>query len=110
MRRATIILTLLFSAVACADGDPQPTVPDAHLESAKIDFAARLQVAVDEITVVEAEPVTWSSGAMGCAQSGGVYTPAEVEGYLIVLQYLTAVGNYHQGGDTPPFLCLSPTE
>ncbi len=108
MKRSLLVILIVVGSAACTHS--QPEVPEQLVEAAKFDFAARLQVAVDDIDVAEARPVTWSNGAVGCAETGQTYPPAQVDGHLIVLQYLTALGNYHQAGSSAPFLCLSPTE
>lgn len=105
---------LLPAILACAvllGCTQEPTeAPEDMIEAARLDLATYLQVFVDDIHVTHSQPVTWSSGAIGCARAGVSYDDGEVPGFLILLTTGGAVANYHQGGDDPPFLCLQPTE
>lgn len=75
------------------------------VEQAKADLAARLGIAVDEITVVSAEAVVWPDGSLGCPQPGMAYTQVLVEGAKIVLWAEGRTWPYHAGGERSPFLC-----
>lgn len=80
-------------------------------ESAVADLAAHLNIPTGQVIVVtSAHEVTWSNGAIGCAQPGMNYTEAEVNGYAVLLGFFDRTYSYHQGGDQPPFLCPNPTE
>jgi hypothetical protein len=50
------------------------------------DAAARADVAVSEVIVVSAEPVTWPDGGLGCPLPGMVYTQVIVDGYQVIVQ------------------------
>lgn len=98
----------LFALAACTDAVTE--TPESMIEQARAALAQHLLVGVDRITVVEAKPVVWSDGSVGCARPGVVYSEGQVEGHLIVLSMEGGFAQYHQGGDDPPFLCLTPTE
>lgn len=104
--------------------DPADTQPDdtdgsdpdgtdalsAEIDLAIEDAAAHFDVDASSIEVVTAEAVTWSDGALGCPESGELYTQALVEGYRIELQVDGESVAYHgeDGGD--PFRCDDPEE
>lgn len=77
------------------------------VEAARTDLADRLDVDERTIAVVSAESVTWPDGALGCPESGKMYTQALVEGSRIVLEYAGDSYDYHAGSDGEPFLCES---
>lgn len=77
-------------------------------EQAVADAADATGVAPDDITVVAAERVTWSDGALGCPEGDEMYTQALVEGYRIELEADGQTRHYHgQDGDAP-FHCADP--
>jgi hypothetical protein len=110
----SLMTRILCAIAACAllIGCAQTPVeaPEEMIEAAKLDLATYLQIGVGDIALVESRPITWSSSAIGCAQSGVAYDDVEVPGYLILLTTGGAMASYHQGGDAPPFLCLLPSE
>lgn len=69
------------------------------------DLAARLNADPADISVVSAEAVVWPNGALGCPQTGMVYTQVQVEGAKIVLSHSGVAYPYHSGGSKAPFLC-----
>jgi uncharacterized damage-inducible protein DinB len=86
-------------------------VPDDLLAAIKADAQSRNPDA-DAVTVVRAQGVTWSSGALGCPEPGMMYTQALVPGYWVELDVAghrmdyraaTAGGfRYCPGGGSPP--------
>jgi hypothetical protein len=75
------------------------------VEKAKEDLAQRLSISVSQINLVEATPVTWPDGSLGCPQPDMVYTQVQVDGLLIRLGVDDRVYEYHSGGNRAPFLC-----
>lgn len=56
--------------------------------------------------VIRAQAVTWSDGALGCSEPGGVYTQAEVPGYWIEIDIGGQRLDYRVPADRPiPVLC-----
>lgn len=80
------------------------------VELAIADLVDRFGVDPTAIEVLEAEPVTWPDGSLGCPQPGMLYTQALVEGYRVVLGYQGHSFFYHAGPDAIPFYCEAPTE
>lgn len=98
--------------------DPVPTssspdVPGADspdVRRAVADLAATVDLAAEDVSVVEVEEVTWRDGSLGCAEKGMSYTQALVDGRRIVLEVGGTRYEYHSGGDRAPFLCEDPTQ
>jgi hypothetical protein len=80
-------------------------VPDAILDPILADAAERSGVAADEITVVQAEQVTWSDGSLGCPEPGQMYTQALVDGYQVVLDAAGEELDYRVGAGGSFQLC-----
>ena len=97
--RNLFLTTLSAGVAACAvaSGD--------DVERARADLAGRLDVPVQEVTVVERVEKTWPDGSLGCPQPGMNYTQALVEGSLLVLEVDGKRYNYHAGGGRGYFLC-----
>jgi hypothetical protein len=85
---ATPSATAPASAVT-SSGAPTPaasvSVPSAVLAPLIADAASRTGIAGESITVVEAEAVTWPTGALGCPTPGDAYTQALVNGWRVIL-------------------------
>ena len=86
-----------------------PVAPEL-IEAALVDLMSTVGVALDEIVVLRAEPVTWRSGALGCPVPDRSYTQALVDGYRIELSVDGSTYWYHGAGDGDPFFCLEPVE
>ena len=84
-------------------GNQQPD--NIFIEQAKEDLASRLNVAKDQIELIEFKAVVWPDGSFGCPQPGIAYTQVQREGYLIRLRFDSKLFDYHGGGNRPPFLC-----
>lgn len=103
------------------DPDPDGTAGDderATLED-EVRLAERhaVQLAIEEyevdlaaVTVVEAEAVVWSDGALGCPQEGEMYTQALEDGFRVVLDVDGVEAHYHAAEPDAPFRCDDPKE
>ena len=81
------------------------------VEAAKKDLAERLSgdnITVDDIDVLQAQRVTWRSGAIGCPMPDRGYTMALVPGVLIRLRAGGEIYQYHGTSRGPAFLCEPP--
>lgn len=92
------------STVADTVTTDTPTVADLAID----DLTARLDVDRDSVSVMKAEPKTWSDGSLGCPEPGMSYTQALVDGWQVLLQVGERIFDYHAGADGIPFLCASP--
>ncbi len=98
--------------------DPEGNAEDAEIDEALVDHVAEAVdlaateagVTSDEITVVTAEPVTWSDGALGCPQPDEMYTQALVEGYRIELDVDGETMHFHGADGDEPFHCADPQD
>ncbi|HEX6220182.1 MAG TPA: hypothetical protein VF115_03720 [Acidimicrobiia bacterium] len=70
-------------------------------------LAARLDVPVEDIEVIEVRDVQWPDGALGCPEAGKMYTQAVVDGTQMLLGAEGRIYDYHAGADGEPFLCPS---
>ena len=70
---------------AAKPGPVQVRVPKEHLEPVLNKAAALANVPRDQLVIVQAEPVVWSDGSLGCPEPGMHYTQALVDGYWIVI-------------------------
>jgi hypothetical protein len=111
-------------AVVCGSLEAKPIAPRGHppgprpmpddpeqagrVARARDDLAARLGVAVEEITLVENEEVVWPDGSLGCPRPGLAYTQSTREGWLIRLEAGRRIFEYHSGVTGEPFYCADP--
>jgi hypothetical protein len=88
-----------------------PANPDKHeqIDYAIQDLANRLNIASEEITLVDVVEVIWRDGSLGCPKPGMMYTQALVEGRRIRLSVGETVYHYHSSKRGRPFLCDSPS-
>lgn len=75
------------------------------VDVAVADLARRLNVDAGAITVVDARPMVWPDGGLGCPQPGMIYPQVQRDGALIRLRAQGREFAYHAGGSRPPFLC-----
>jgi len=91
---------------------PIPTPSNQSLQKlvtqAKEDLAKRLNIATDQIDLIELQSVVWPDGSLGCPQPGMGYIQVQVDGLLIRLRVGGRIYEYHSGGNRGPFLCEQP--
>jgi hypothetical protein len=91
---------------------PIPTPSNQSLQKlvtqAKDDLAKRLNIATDQIDLIELQSVVWPDGSLGCPQPGMGYIQVQVDGLLIRLRVGGRIYEYHSGGNRLPFLCEQP--
>ena len=90
----------------------QPTANEgeAQVQAAIHDLARRLDVPEDQISVVEAEYVTWRDASLGCAEPGTGYAQVLVEGTRILLGHDGTTYHYHAESGSDPILCRDPED
>jgi hypothetical protein len=69
------------------------------------DLSQSRSVAPESITLVNARPVTWRSGAVGCPEPGMSYSQALVPGVSILLRLGEEILAYHAVVGGEPFHC-----
>ncbi|MCS6881389.1 MAG: hypothetical protein RMK84_10475 [Oscillochloridaceae bacterium] len=82
--------------------------PADKVAAAIADLARRTGADPAAITIVSAEAVTWSDGALGCPQPGMAYTQALVDGYRLILRLNGATYAYHAAVNGDFFYCERP--
>ncbi|MGD2049193.1 MAG: hypothetical protein PVH03_06840 [Chloroflexota bacterium] len=87
---------------------PAPGVPNTStlpIETAKIDLAKRLDIKVDDISLVSVEPEIWSDSSLGCPAPGINYLMVLVKGFRITLEGDGEKYTYHTDTDDQVILC-----
>jgi len=87
---------------------PPGGVPIDAWRAILADISERLGAPVAEPSVIRAEAVTWSDGALGCPEPGGMYTQALVDGYQVVIEVDGQEYDYRVGHGTDVRLCENP--
>jgi hypothetical protein len=77
----------------------------AQTAFARQDFASQHDASPDAISILNARPVQWRSGALGCPEQGMSYTQALVPGVQILLKYEEEIAAYHAAVGKKPFRC-----
>lgn len=92
-----------------------PTEPDPELQPlvdvARTDLLERLggrQIDANDVTVLQAQRVTWRSAALGCNMPDRAYKMVLTPGVLIRLLAAGETYEYHSTLRGPPFLCEPP--
>ena len=91
----------------------QTPLPEAAMPLVSIaiqDLAQRLDVGLDEITVVHYEEVEWSDASLGCPQLGMDYAQVITQGSDIVLQFEETMYHYHSDLRELVVICMDETE
>jgi hypothetical protein len=83
----------------------QDADPEEIVLLAREDLAARLGVPVDQVELVDAEPVTWPDASLGCPRPDMRYKQVPQDGLLIRLRAQGREYEYHSGANRGPFLC-----
>lgn len=76
-----------------------------QIEHCMQNLAKKLNLEIDEVSLLTTRPVTWRSGALGCPEKGVSYTQALVSGRIIALAAGDQVYRYHTAINETPFLC-----
>lgn len=78
---------------------------EQQVDDAKTTLAKMLKADVSDIKLLQAKPVTWRSGALGCPETGKAYTMALVKGTLIVLGHNSKHYRFHAKQNGKAFYC-----
>jgi hypothetical protein len=94
------------------DGDPGDIDPGLKplIDIAREDLAERLDIPLEQITVLEAKLVEWPDASLGCPQPDTVYIQVPMDGSIILFQAGGETYQYHTGGDVQVFLCEDPSD
>ena len=89
-------------------GRPIPTpfpVPKAIMTALMRHLTIQADVPSDEIQIIDAEPMVWPNGGLGCPAEGVAYAEVQVEGMLITLEAEGKTFTYHTDGGRNFALC-----
>jgi hypothetical protein len=103
MRWFTGIVVVLIAAGSWSDCE---TVVDA----ARRDLATRLEVPLDEVSVLSQTELTWPDRSLGCPRRGMMYPQVLTDGSQLVLQVAGRSYFYHSAVDKPYFFCARPAK
>lgn len=78
---------------------------EQQVNDAKVTLAKMLKTDVNDIKLLQAKPVTWRNGALGCPEPGKSYTMALVKGTLIVLAHNSKHYRFHAKQNGKAFHC-----
>lgn len=87
------------------ESSPARLTLEEAVDAAREDFQQRHGTTHDSVELVEARPVTWGDGSLGCPEEGMMYTQALVDGYYIRLRAGEMTAHYHAGRDGRPMHC-----
>jgi hypothetical protein len=83
----------------------EPRVPKEYLEPVLTKAAELANVPRGQLVIVQAEPVRWSDGSLGCPEPGVEYTQALVDGYWIVIAAEGKTYDFRMAGNGSFQLC-----
>ena len=78
---------------------------ESVVAAARAHAAQRSGLAPEALVLVDARPVTWSDGSLGCPQPGRQYTMALVPGFRVRLRSPTELLDYHASARGGLVLC-----
>lgn len=87
---------------------PAPGVPNTStlpIETAKLDLAKRLDLNIDEVSLVAVEPEIWNDSSLGCPAPGIDYLMVLVKGFQITLEGDSESYTYHTDTTDQVILC-----
>lgn len=88
--KATVVPTQI------ADNPPvEESVLQTLITQAQTDLASRLDIKINEITLLDAQPVNWSDSSLGCPQPEMMYAQVITPGYQIMLAVNERSYAYH---------------
>ena len=82
-----------------------PVTLDSVVAAARADAARRTGIAPGALVLVDAQPITWSDGSLGCPLPGRMYTMALVPGFRVRLRSPTELLDYHASARGGIVLC-----
>ena len=78
---------------------------ESVVAAARAHAAQHTGLAPEALVLVDARPVTWSDGSLGCPQPGRQYTMALVPGFRVRLRSPTELLDYHASARGGLVLC-----
>jgi hypothetical protein len=98
-----------ISVIEQESTDSSSPIPRELVEKAKKNLARYLNIAMDQIRVVESRTVDWPDTSLGCPQPETAYAQVITPGYYIVLEAGGQPYPYHTDLGEQVMLCLRST-
>lgn len=77
-------------------GSPTPeAINELSLFNARVDLAQRLEIAPEQISIVDYETVEWPDSSLGCGLPGGLYLTVITPGFRTTFSALGDTYTYH---------------
>lgn len=115
LRNTVIAMFASATILASCTSDPGDVASGSVVHAQYLDAASQAVADLvadgfnaDDLTVTRAESVTWSDGALGCPQPGGMYTQALVPGYRITVATPDGEVAFHGADGDDPIRCDDP--
>ena len=80
-------------------------VPAELLDDIIVDLAERQEISADEITVIQARPVEWNDGSLGCPQPGMMNIQVITPGFRVIIHANGGYYDYHTDARGNFILC-----
>ena len=90
--------------------EPTPDLEAPYIRAAIEDLMLRMNISPTVITVQTVEAVNWSSSSLGCPQPGVMYSDVIEPGYLVTLEALGTIYEYHTDQQIQVVLCCGEGE
>ena len=101
--RYCVLILLLYSATSWSDRT-------ANIDAARQDLASRLQVPVNQVSVISQTEKIWPDGSLGCPRKGMNYKQVISNGSQLVLSVAGRHYFYHSGAGNAYFYCAKPAK
>ncbi len=102
MRRILVTLFLIALISGCLETKPTGNVTNATnqtippvVDIAKNDLAKKLNITVEQVSVISIEKVDWPDTSLGYPEEGKMYAQVLTPGFRIVLKALNKSYEYH---------------
>ncbi len=95
--------------LAPPEADTPSPVAQEMARLSREDLGQRLGLSIDEITILEIEPVTWPDASLGCGQPEEVYAQVLTPGFFVRLEAKGRQYLYHTDQSSTVILCTGDT-
>jgi hypothetical protein len=103
MRWFTGIVVVLIAAGSWSDCE-------TPVDAARRDLATRLEIPLEQVSVLSQTEITWPDRSLGCPRKGMMYPQVITNGSQLILQVAGRSYFYHSAVDRPYFYCDLPAK
>ena len=75
------------------------------VELAIMDLSIRISMKPESVTMISVESMLWPDSSLGCPQPNETYAQVQTEGYLVRLEAIDKIYEYHTNTDNWVVLC-----